>query len=207
MPLPPFSQGPGGIPWTRRRNPLLLGLPGHVPSWKGPRTGLRISPGQCGESVQRKSRAPCDFRTSLFVGFHLSQYRSSYCMWQDLSLAANGKGFQNNVPALARPIRASELQCMGRGGGDHCGQSRYLKGEMRSSAALPRSWEGVIGRSERSRGPLLTWKGFRDSGTTQQGLGIQGLLGNSPKQSPHTLRPSRFKRERSGGAETDSLSG
>ena len=101
----------------------------------------------------------------------------------------------------------------GAGRGDHCGQSRYLKAVMHSSAALPRSWEGAIRRSERSRRPGLSWKGFRDSGTTHQGLGIQGLLGNSPKQSPHTLRSSRFKRERSGvyawseGAKLDSPSG
>lgn len=166
-------------------------------------------PWRCRESVHRKSRAPCDFQMSLFVCFYLSQHKSSYCIWQDLSLVANGKGFQNNVPALGRPVRASELRCMERGGGDHCGQSRYLKAVMQSSAALPRSWEGA----ERSRRPGLSWKGFWDPGTTHQGLGIQGLLGNSPKQSPHTLRSSRFKRERSGvypwseGAKMDSPSG
>lgn len=174
-----------------RKNPLLLRLPEHVLSWKGPPAGLLVSPPGCvGRASRGKAEPLVAFKR---VRLYLSQHKSSHYIWQDLSLVANGKGFRNNVPALDRPVRASELRCMGPGGGDHCGKSRYLKAVMWSSAALPRSWESAIRQSERSRRPGLSWKGFRDSGTAQQGLGIQGLLGNSPEQSPHTLRSADLR--------------
>lgn len=114
-----LSQGPGGIP--DGENPLLLRLPGACSELEGTTCSAPcISPGCVGRASRGKSRALVAFKR---VCLYLSQHKSSHCTWQDLSLVANGKGFQNNVPALARPLRARNFGAWGREGATTVGRA------------------------------------------------------------------------------------